>query len=115
MSLFPPASSVPAVSVDQAASRPTVVALVDVRGADEWAAGHAADAMHVALDRLHPDALPQTTTLYVVCRSGNRSARAVEALRRAGYDAHNVTGGMNAWAAAGHPVVRGDGHPGVVI
>jgi len=32
----------------------------------------------------------------------------------AGHDARNLTGGMQAWAAAGLPVVRGDGAPGEV-
>jgi rhodanese-related sulfurtransferase len=40
---------------------------------------------------------------------------AVRALRRAGYDAHNVIGGIGAWADAGHDVVRDGGGPGAVI
>lgn len=89
--------------------------LLDVREVDEWAAGHAPLAVHVALSQLHPDRLPDATTLLVICRSGSRSGRAVEALRKAGYDAVNVQGGMNAWQAAGLPVVRSDGRPGTVI
>ena len=33
----------------------------------------------------------------IYCRSGSRSAMAVAALRAAGYDAHNLAGGMLAW------------------
>lgn len=115
MSLFRPAPTIPTVSADQAASRPDTIALLDVRGVDEWAGGHAEGATHVPLQQLHPDNVPAADTLYVICRSGNRSARAVEALRQAGYDAVNVAGGMAAWARAGHPVVRSDGRPGTVI
>jgi rhodanese-related sulfurtransferase len=115
MSLFRPAPSIPTVNVDHAASLPADVALVDVRGTDEWDAGHAPLATHVPLDHLHPDALPSARTLYVICRSGNRSGVAVQALQQAGYDAHNVAGGMGAWAQAGHPVVRDDGSAGTVI
>ena len=44
--------------------------------------------------------------IYVGCRSGNRSASAVAVLRGAGFArAVNVTGGINAWRAAGLPLV----------
>jgi rhodanese-related sulfurtransferase len=43
----------------------------------------------------------------VICRSGARSARAVEALNGAGRTTVNVGGGMLAWLDAGHPVVIG--------
>jgi rhodanese-related sulfurtransferase len=89
--------------------------LLDVREDDEWAAGHAPGAVHLPLSRLHPDHLPEADRLLVICRSGNRSGQAAAALARAGYDASNVAGGMNAWAAQGLPVVRLDGRPGTVI
>jgi rhodanese-related sulfurtransferase len=87
--------------------------LLDVRELDEWAVGHAPGAHHLPLSRLHPDELP-AGRLLVICRSGGRSSRAVAALRNAGFDAVNVTGGMQGWAAAGLPVVRDDGRPGAV-
>ena len=44
--------------------------------------------------------------IYVGCRSGNRSAEAVAVLRGAGYArAINVSGGIQAWRAAGLPLV----------
>ncbi|ACZ30490.1 UBA/THIF-type NAD/FAD binding protein [Xylanimonas cellulosilytica DSM 15894] len=43
-------------------------------------------------------------TVYVVCRSGVRSARAASVLRAAGVDARDVVGGLDAWAReVGHP------------
>ncbi len=53
--------------------------------------------------------------MVAVCRVGGRSQTATVALRRAGYDVVNLAGGMHAWAAAGQPVVTGDGSPGRVI
>jgi rhodanese-related sulfurtransferase len=43
------------------------------------------------------------------CRSGQRSALATEAFRTAGYDAHNMAGGLIDWHAAGLPLVPEDG------
>ena len=91
------------------------VILLDVREDDEWAAGHAPGATHVALSRLTPDVVPSGTTVLCICRSGGRSGKAADALRRVGIDAVNVAGGMSAWAAAGLPVLRSDGRPGTVI
>ena len=43
--------------------------------------------------------------LNVVCASGARSLRVVQALRDAGYDARSLRGGMQAWVASGGAVV----------
>jgi rhodanese-related sulfurtransferase len=40
-----------------------------------------------------------------VCHVGARSAAVAEALTNAGYNAANLAGGMDAWAAEGLPVV----------
>ncbi len=42
----------------------------------------------------------------IYCRTGSRSSMAVGALRAAGYDAHNLAGGMVAWLQAGLPVAE---------
>jgi rhodanese-related sulfurtransferase len=89
--------------------------LLDVREPDEWAAGHAPAATHTPLNSLQADELPTGQKIYCICRSGGRSGAAVDAMLRAGFDAVNVAGGMNAWAAAGLPVVTDDGKAGTVI
>jgi rhodanese-related sulfurtransferase len=92
--------------------------LLDVREDDEWAAGHAPDAVHVPLHDL-PARLDEVREqaagrrVSVVCRMGGRSAQATAYLLHVGVDARNVDGGMLAWQAAGLPVVTGD-RPGTV-
>ena len=90
--------------------------LVDVRERAEWEAGHAPRAKHHPLGRLHASmpSLPDHRTLVVVCRSGNRSGRATRMLRKAGFDAVNLRGGMHAWQAAGGGVVSTRGGRGRV-
>ncbi|GMU78092.1 MAG: hypothetical protein AMXMBFR46_08880 [Acidimicrobiia bacterium] len=90
--------------------------LLDVRNDDEWATGHAPGARHLPLPELatrHAE-LPTDRRLVVICRSGGRSAVAVEALVSAGYDAVNLAGGMQAWTAAGLGCVTDSGAPGTV-
>jgi len=74
--------------------------------------------------RAHPDVrvtnrlheLPEDEDpLYVICRSGARSARVVAYLVAQGHAAVNVDGGMQAWAMAGRPLVSdGPGEPEIV-
>jgi rhodanese-related sulfurtransferase len=97
----------PTVDVIAAHGRPVGVLLLDVREPSEWATGHAPGAHHLPLARLEPEALQGSAAIYVICRSGNRSARATDTLRKAGLDAHNVTGGMIAWAEALLPIEHG--------
>ena len=81
--------------------------LLDVREDEEWIAGHAPDAVHVPMTELAArlDDLPAATPLYVICRSGGRSARVTEYLNTNGWDAVNVIGGMSGWEQAGRPLV----------
>jgi rhodanese-related sulfurtransferase len=101
-------SAVPGVSVAQL---PADAALLDVRESDEWAAGHAPGATHLPMSELtgRVAELPDQDPLYVVCRSGGRSARVVAYLAGQGYPAVNVEGGMLAWAGQGREVVADGG------
>ena len=90
--------------------------IVDVREPDEWAAGHAPNAIHIPLGELPTrlDELPETDdTLGIVCRMGGRSARAVAWLAQRGYDVANVEGGMLAWHRAGKQITA-DGRPQII-
>ena len=83
--------------------------LVDVREPEEWSQGRARGARHIPLRQLpeHLDALPREAPVYLICRSGSRSATAAAYLQQAGFARPvNVAGGMIAWERAGLPVER---------
>ena len=67
---------------------PAGVYLLDVREDDEWAAGHAPDAVHIPVGAISERAaeIPQDREIYVICRSGARSAYAAQALAGAGLE-----------------------------
>lgn len=74
--------------------------VVDVRRPDENAVGHL-DGVLIPLQEL-PQRLDELAShrdeqIVVHCRSGARSAQAVEYLRAEGYDAVNLKGGLIAW------------------
>lgn len=98
---------VPTVDVVAAHERAPGVVLLDVREVDEWLEVHAPGAHLQPLSALDLATLPDAETFYVVCRSGQRSAVAAQAMIEAGLDARNVVGGMNAWVQAGLPVEHG--------
>ena len=57
--------------------------------------------------RLAGAGLPKDTPVYVICHSGNRSRRAAQIMRQAGYDAINVMGGTSEWMRKGHKTTQG--------
>jgi len=83
--------------------------VLDVREPYEYEAGHVDGALLMPLAQtvqLAAD-LPKDEPVYVICRSGNRSLSASQALVDAGFqDVRNVDGGMIAWQAAGLPIAR---------
>ncbi len=81
--------------------------LIDVREADEFAAGHVPGAVNLPMSSLggRLAELPDDA-FAVICHLGARSARVVEALEPRGYDATNVDGGTDAWLAAGYELQR---------
>ena len=85
---------------------------VDVRERYERDAGHIADTLHIELDQLSARAqeLDRERPIVFVCRSGSRSALAAQAFAAAGFDAHNLDGGLQAWVKDGLPIEPADGH-----
>jgi rhodanese-related sulfurtransferase len=90
--------------------------LLDVREDDEWRRGHAAGAQHIPMGEVPArlDEIDPKAKLYVICHLGGRSMRVAQYLQGNGYQPVNVNGGMQAWAAAGRPIVTDDGGPGSV-
>ena len=86
--------------------------LVDVRLPDEREAGRIPDdTAHIELNDLSAQAesLDRDRPLVFYCRTGSRSAMAAQAFAAAGFDAHNLDGGLKAWVAAGLPLDPPDG------
>jgi rhodanese-related sulfurtransferase len=87
------------------------IQLVDVRQPDEHDAGRIAGARLIELNELaaNADSIDRDQPVVFYCRSGARSAMATGAFRGAGYDAHNMAGGLLEWHAAGLPLEPADG------
>ncbi len=93
------------------------IQLVDCREPYEWDAGHVEGAIFLPLNSIMAGAgadLDKDRPIAVICRSGNRSELATMMFQARGFDATNVQGGMEAWAAAGLPYSTDDGSPGRV-
>ncbi len=103
--------------VVDAAAVPSDGYLLDVREADEWAAGHAEEAVHIPMGEIVARfaEVPADRRVHVVCRVGGRSAQVAQYLIAQGLDAVNVDGGMLAWNAAGRPLVSDHGGPATVL
>ena len=75
--------------------------ILDVRRADEYAGGHIPGAINVANESIYdtcPEELPDLNqTIYVYCRSGNRSKQASEKLVSLGYTNIIEFGGILDW------------------
>ncbi|HTU28188.1 MAG TPA: rhodanese-like domain-containing protein [Solirubrobacteraceae bacterium] len=82
------------------------IQLIDVRADHEHEAGHIAGTTLIELSEISSRAgeIDRERPVVFYCRSGARSAMATEAFAQAGYDAHNMAGGMLAWSAAGLPI-----------
>jgi len=88
------------------------VQLVDVREPYEHEAGRIEGDLHIELDRLGGEAaaIDRDRPVVFYCRSGSRSAMAAQAFAAAGFNAHNLTGGLEAWVSDGLPIVPDGGH-----
>ncbi|MEU0986172.1 MULTISPECIES: rhodanese-like domain-containing protein [unclassified Streptomyces] len=104
----------PLPSVDVAAV-PSDGLVLDVREAEEWAAGHVDGALHVPMSDFVArfgevtEAVADGRRAFVMCRVGGRSAQVTQYLVQQGIDAVNIEGGMLAWDGAGRPMVTDNG------
>ena len=82
--------------------------LVDIRGADEYAREHIADAKHIPMEQLNRQGMPTNEANAVIfhCRSGNRTVVNAGVLDNcATCDVYILEGGLDGWKKAGLPVV----------
>jgi rhodanese-related sulfurtransferase len=81
--------------------------LIDVRERSEYEQAHIPGSILIPLAELprRMSEIPADQDVYVHCRMGARSARAVDYLRTFGRpNSYNVSGGIEAWENAGLPV-----------
>jgi rhodanese-related sulfurtransferase len=85
--------------------------LVDVREADEFAAGHLAGAVHISRGMLefkfsaNPALHARDLAIVLYCKTSGRAALAATALHDMGYlNVKSIAGGIDAWVSAGQPV-----------
>lgn len=90
------------------AASPTGKIVLDVRRANEYVQGHINGALNISHVQVATRIaeVPRTGPVYVICRTGKRSARATAVLKSHGIDAINIAGGMTAYLEAGGPTVR---------
>ena len=88
------------------------IQLIDVREPHEHEAGRIAGDRLIVLGDLSAQAhtIDQGRPVVFYCRSGARSAMATQAFSEAGFDAHNMAGGLLAWDAAGLPLEPDGGY-----
>jgi rhodanese-related sulfurtransferase len=86
--------------------------LLDVREADEYAAGHLPGAVHISRGMLEfklsgtPALQPRDLRIVLYCKTSGRGALSAVALQEMGYlNVQSIAGGYDAWAADGKPVV----------
>jgi adenylyltransferase/sulfurtransferase len=75
--------------------------IIDVREPFEWEIVKLDDSTFVPYDDVveRMDELTQASELFIICRTGRRSAVITDLLRESGYaNAWNVKGGLRAWA-----------------
>lgn len=87
-------------------------AVIDLRSADSYAGGHIVNAKNMPFDELDANSEKldklKAKPLVAVCQQGNTSTKAVDALRKKGFESvYGLKGGMSAWTQAGLPVVTG--------
>ena len=92
------------ISMDEAVTmmaEETGYIILDVRRADEFAAGHIPGAINVANESIGTDELPElpdkNQLIMVYCRSGRRSKEAAEKLVKLGYTNIVEFGGILDW------------------
>ena len=86
------------------------VVVLDVRTAGEFASGHIENAINIDVESSDFDSqiakLDKKVEYAVYCHSGRRSGIATEKMAKSGFEkVTNLNGGIQAWQAAGFPLV----------
>jgi len=111
LSLAPRGRQASPLQATQMINRGKSTAVIDVRSADEYAAGHLRDAKNIPLadlsNRIAELDKNRVKTVIVVCQTGARADKAQRQLKAAGFDdIYTLEGGIAAWTAAGLPLTK---------
>jgi len=92
----------------QAREKGSTLNLIDVRSLEEYQSGHVPGAQLIPLHTLmaRVSDIPENGDVYLICRSGARSAQAADYLARqcGRRNLFNIQGGTMAWLQQGYPV-----------
>ena len=87
--------------------------LIDIREADEFAAGHLAGAILMPRGLLEfklsaaPTLAARDLKVVLYCKTSGRAALAAQSMQAMGYlNVQSIAGGFDAWVAEGKPVVK---------
>ena len=87
--------------------------LIDVREGDEYAQGHLPGAVHMSRGMLefklsaNPQLQSRDLKVVLYCKTSGRAALCAKAMQDMGYlNVTSIAGGIDAWVAAGQPVVK---------
>jgi apolipoprotein D and lipocalin family protein len=108
---WPAVTAVPAAGLAALQTGAPALRVVDVRSAEEFAAGHVPGAVNIPLERLQTDpvaaGLQPEVPVVLYCVAGPRSLRAAAALQARGFTAvQQLAGHFDGWKAAGQPIER---------
>ena len=84
--------------------------VIDVRSIEAFSRGHIVNARNIPFDELQASAeklgSAKSAPIIAVCDAGVTSTKAVDVLRKLGFESvYGIKGGMTAWTQAGLPVV----------
>ena len=103
-----PTERVERIDVPALHDRAHEVQLLDVRGQNEWNAGHVPGSLHAPYHDIDaiPEGIDPSSPVAVICSSGQRSAVAASLLLRHGAQQviHVADGGVGTWAKQGWPI-----------
>jgi len=111
LSLAPRGRQLSPLQATQLINRGKSTAVIDVRGADAFAAGHLRDARHIPLadlaTRVSELDKAKVKTVIVIDQDGKHADKAARQLKTAGFeDIYGLEGGVAAWTAAGLPLIK---------
>jgi len=112
----PSISSMDADEIDERISKGHQIIMFDVREKSEYGHKYIPNSIRFARSKLGKDEeefndlirnINKRSIIVVYCGNGTRSSYVTSKLRKLGYNAYNMQGGITAWADKGYPIIMG--------